>query len=647
MAGDKRRGTTGISSIARRARLADLREQMFESLEQRALLASDLGVRFDETALQLPSRFVPGDRFLAPIEVINNGPDRAIGNVTINFYLSTNTSFDSGDLLIRSYQNEPINLPRYFGDPNDIGFFEADLRLPATAVPGTYFLLVRLLPNSQVGDFNSANNVAANEDATELVRKFGSFNGRTNVSMILQDPEGTLVGFSLSGGGSGEVSISPSGFVVTLTGTGNNSNVQITNSGGDGVYDFATVTIGGSVGTFNAPNARLTGPLTATVGFGAMTFGNVIGPATITVPNTSGTPSFSFGDVKDLNIDSPVGIVSLSAKSWTFTDGSRDKVTAPWIGALTVTSFLDLDLSLSGRDLSLPALGSVNVGNLRAATWWINGWGSGITVNNSTKNVSVTFNFRLDVLASTANLRGTFTARNIGQVNVARDLLGATIIAGAYLGADGVFGGVGANADIYRTGVLTSVVVGRNVANSTVGAGLSPGASGLFRDGDDRIIAGARSRIDGITVANVAANTTRFLAGVYGTIRIRGNTIADWRPDTRFDLSTTGPAAVFRKVEFQGSTASITVVFQSTSVMDRTRLANSIRVTGPNGFDQVATLQSAVFVAPQPRAAARAVFTLTLTDPGQYTLSVEPSSAPDDRNEFAIPGAFATFDFAG
>jgi hypothetical protein len=620
---------------------------MMETLEQRALLAADLGVRFDDSSLQLPSRLVPGDRFTAPIEVINNGPDRAVGKVTINFYLSTNTSFDAGDKLIRSYSGEDIDLPVYQGDPNDIGTFDADLRLPPDVDLGSYFLLVRILPNSAVGDFNAANNVAANDEATPLVRKFGSFNGRTDVSMILQDPEGTLVGFTMVGGGSGEVTITPSGFAVVMTGTGANSNVQIVNSAGDGVYDFVAVSITGSIGTFNAPNARLTGPLTATVGFGNMTFGDVVGPVTINVPGTSGAPTFTFGNVKDLQITSTVGIASLSAKSWTFTDGTRDKVTAAWIGALNVNTFLDLDLSLSGRDLSLPALGNVQIGNFRAGNWWINGWGSGITVNNATKMASVTFNFRLDLLASTANLKGTFTARNIGQVNVARDLLGATIIAGAYLGADGAFGGTGANADIYRTGILSSLTVGHNVANSIIGAGLSPGASGAFRDGDDLIIAGARSRIDAITVGNVAANTARFLAGAYGPISIGGTTISDWRPDIRFRLSTTGPTAIFRKVEFTGSSAFITIVFQSTSVMDKTRLANSIRVTGPNGFDMLAALQSSVFVAPQPKAAARAVFKIDLTDAGQYTLSVEPNSAPDDRNNNAIAVDFATFNFAG
>src|SRR5262249_21755373 len=157
--------TSARSAFSRTSarRRAALEGCVLESLEQRALLTSDLAVAWDNDHVNIPSTIVPGDRLLAPIFVANTGPTNAIGKLTINFYLSPNATVGSSDTLVRSYADEQIELPVYTGDPAQLGTFTGDLTIPPPAAPGTYFLLVRLLPNSLLGDLNQTNNLAASD----------------------------------------------------------------------------------------------------------------------------------------------------------------------------------------------------------------------------------------------------------------------------------------------------------------------------------------------------------------------------------------------------------------------------------------------------------------------------------------------------
>src|SRR5204862_7757594 len=133
-------------------------------------------------------------------------------------------------------------------------------------------------------------------------------------------------------------SSSADGFGVTLFNTGICRAAARCASGGDGNYDLSFVTINGSVGTFDAPDGRLRGPVIATTGFGAMTLGDVLGPITITVPASSLSPSFTMNDVQELTINSPVGIDAIDVRTWIDVDATPDQIAAPWIGSLTTVS---------------------------------------------------------------------------------------------------------------------------------------------------------------------------------------------------------------------------------------------------------------------------------------------------------------------
>lgn len=618
-----------------------------EPLERRDLLAADLGVAWDNNTINIPDTIVPGDRLMAPIFVVNNGPMVAIGKVTVNFYLSTNTTFDASDTLVRSYANEDLELPVYTGDPSQLGTFTGDLTIPATATPGGYFLIVRILPNNQIGDLNQNNNIAATNDNWTLARKFGSFDGRTNVAMVLQDAEGTKITYTLTGGGYGEVTQSPDGFAVTLFNVGNNSQAAAATSGGDGKFDFTSIAINGSVSSFFAPNGRLRGPLTTTTGFGAMTLGDVPGPLTITVPNTSATPSFDFDNVTNLVINSAVGITRLDATTWLDNDATPDRVTAPWLGQLNIFGNTNVNLLLTGRGGNQPTLGPVNItGVIKGGAWSVNGIGSSITAAASTVQFSATFNQRLDLLkTTTGTFRGVLTARTITTINIGRDILASKILAGAYLGEDGRLGGTGVNADVYRQGTITTIYVAHNTANSIIGAGFDP-VDGVFKNGNDRIIGGVNSKIGAITVANISGKTTRFLTAKYTGLITFGTQEIDWRTSNRFILSTTAPTATITSNSSTPDTASFIIKFTSTSLINLASIrTGTIRVTGPNGFDQIAAL---VLSPTSIENQTSATGSLTITAPGlgwqppnsgDFTVSLEPGVLADDRGNLTAGGA--------
>jgi hypothetical protein len=648
---------------ARRVRGIGAEQFALEAMEGRTLFNADLAISWDTSNFHIPAALVPGDTFdpnggsnriEAPFLLANQGPLAAVGTVRVDFYLSSDTSLNtSQDTLLRSYASNSVSLSVYNGDPSTLGSGSPTMTIPATVAPGSYFLIVRIVPDGNIGDFNSSNNIAVSDDPITLVRKFGNFSGRTDVVLTLQDPEGTSVSFGATGGGYGEVVPGVDGFGVTLTGTGNATLVNVSNTGGDGRYDFTSVAINGSVGTFNAPNARLRGPMTATTGFGAMTMGDVIGPLTITVPATSQAVSFTFADVKELTLTSAVGINAISVKSWTDLDSTADSITAPWIGTLTSTGNFYPNMYLSGRS-GANTLGAVNVGGvIKDGDWSINGTGGALTIFASTVFWSASYSGAVPSLTMGGSYRGVFTASSIGSISAGRDILYGRILAGAFLGSDGALGGAGGAADTFGPGTIGTVFAAHNAAGNIMGAGLDP-VDGVFKNGNDRIVGGTQSSIGNITIGNIAGAVTRFLSNGYGTITFGGAAI-DWTTNVRFRLSTTGPAPTLVSTVLTTSSGhpflDVTIRFDSTSLANLTSIVGAaVRITGPNGLDRTGTVLSKVYTVGTFKASATAVFHVGIasptdgTDPGTYTIELLSGFVKDFRGNDAIAGVLGTFE---
>lgn len=636
-----------------------------EAMEARQLLTADLAVRWDTANFLIPAVLVPGDHFdpaggagriEAPIQVVDVGTTTAIGTVRIDFYLSTDTSLNSAqDILLRSYVGEGLSLDPYTGDPNQIGTFSGDMVVPATTAPGSYYLIVRIIPDSNIADFNSGNNIAVSDDPIPVMRRFGDFSGRTGVAMTLNDPEGTAVTFSQTGGGYGDVVPGVNGFDVTLTGTGNVTATSIGVSGGDGLYDLTSVTINGSVGTFSAPQGRLRGPMTATTGFGAMTLGNVVGPITITVPATSQSPSFTFGAVNELTIDSAVGITAIHVAGWGDFVGPADHISAPWLGSLSSTANFYPNIYLSGRGGGLPTLGPVNMtGVIKRGAWSINGTGSTLYVFAATVFWSASYSGSVTSLTTGGSFRGVFTASSIGSITSGRDILLSRIMAGAYLGDDGLLGGTGTAADTYGAGTIGSINVFHNIAGVTIAAGLDP-VDGILNNGNDQLVGGTTSSIGSITVGHLIGAIARVITNVYsGPITVAG-VAQDWRFNQRYSLSTTAPTATVLSSmvgDVAGvSTATVQLRYLSTGLMNLSSLVDGVvRIAGPGGFLAFCVLSTKSFDGPTHQQAAFATFTVHLAaasvppTAGTYTISVVGNGASDGRGNFVPAGVIGTFD---
>jgi len=554
-----------------------------EPLEPRQMLTADLAVSFQE--FSVPSPMVPGDRFNAGVIIDNNGPMAAVGLVSINFFLSTDISFDSNDVNIGSYPSLPISV-----SSGDFGDFSDQVRIPATMTPGNYFLLVRITPNQQIGDTNQSNNVAASDDFFPLEIKFGNLPGRGNAILEQVDPEGTIVQFQLFDGGMGTVSQGDDGrFDINVTGAGANSRLGIAASGGDGIVDIDDIVIAGSVSSITGTSVRLLGSLSVSGTLGTLTLGNVGGTAaevSITIGQAGVATVIALGAVTNASISTPGAIESLSVASWTDSASSpTDLIEAQWLNSLISTGAFGASIDLSGRMGKFPTLGTAEIGgSLTGGSWNIVGRGGSIVARTSTVRWSASFTLQLSLLDIENTFRGTIAAKNFLAVNVGIDMLGAKILAGAKLGNDGRLGGTGDAADRFGFGRVDSLTVGRRMRNSIVGAGLDP-VNGVFNDGNDRIKQVNKSRIGDVTIVGNMAPSARIVAGRFtGEATVQGVTI-DTAVDQRFRLTDTfGPSSEFISADTTVTPSLIRVRFGDNQAVLRSSIGDGdIRIDAPGG----------------------------------------------------------------
>ncbi len=553
-----------------------------ESLEPRQLLAADLAVSFQD--FDVPSPMVPGDRFNAGVFVTNNGPMAAVGLVSINFFLSTDTNFDSGDVNIGSFPSLPISL-----SSGDFGDFADQVRIPATATPGNYFLLVRITPNNQVNDTNQSNNVAATEDFFPLEIKFGTLPGRGNAILEQLDPEGTTVQFQLLNGGTGTVVRNSDGrFDINVTGAGANSQLGIATSGGDGIVDLNNVMVAGSISSITGANARLRGSLSVSGTLGTLRLGNVGGTASevpIAIGQAGVNTVITLGAVTNASISTAGSIQSLTVTSWTDTNASpTDLISAEWIGSISSTGDFGASINLTGRSGG-PTLGGATIGgSLTGGTWRVIGRGGAIQAFTSTVKWSASFTQLLTSLTTTRSFRGTLAAKTIQSLSIGLDLVGAKILAGANLGTDGRLGGTGGAADSFAAGNINAIVVTGKVQNSIVGAGLNP-VNGVLNDGDDRIQNPAQSKIGNVTIGSTMAQSARIVAGRFTGVVMVNGMVRNPATDSRFRIKDLqNPSAEFVNADVSVNPSLVRVRFGDNVAVSRATIGSGdVRIDGPGG----------------------------------------------------------------
>ena len=200
--------------------------------------------------------------------------------------------------------------------------------------------------------------------------------------VALEDADGTKATLRLWGNGTLKHIGDNDHVDLIVTGSDDQSNLDIDVNGGDGVFEVRNIIVEGSIRKITGEDVKLTGNLAITGSATQITLGDIDAQHVISVgaaDDPNDTISFSFGRVTDLTMTTLTPIKSLTMIDWLDLDAIRDRVEAPSIAKLVATGDegdgdFEADVFLDGsNDLSL-TLGRADIaGTVRDALWHITG----------------------------------------------------------------------------------------------------------------------------------------------------------------------------------------------------------------------------------------------------------------------------------
>ncbi len=115
------------------------------------MMAADLRASFP---VPLDAVFAPVGKHRVSAKLANAGDAVAAGLVTLNLYASADTSLDAGDTLLGG-QKKKVRL-----QPGKFSQFPIAFSTPPALAAGDYHILFQVVPDSSIGDSNSANDLA-------------------------------------------------------------------------------------------------------------------------------------------------------------------------------------------------------------------------------------------------------------------------------------------------------------------------------------------------------------------------------------------------------------------------------------------------------------------------------------------------------
>lgn len=312
-------------------------------------------------------------------------------------------------------------------------------------------------------------------------------------SVTFTDGDGTLTTVSLKGG-TGTIDFGSEVFETTNKGkatlTGTNlflNNVNITNAagaklsikavGGNGSVDLNDLTAAGSVSSVSGTTTNLTGTFTVNGDIAKIAFGSITG-GDIVLNGAGLQPKVSVvGAISDSNITATGTIASLSAGSWTDSNGSSSHLSAAAVSKLTIKGEMAADMTLSGSGV---VLGKASVSNVTGGAWSVNDSASSIKTAVTAAGWTANFGGSVGKFSGVL-VSGVLTARSIGSIK-AVSISGATFYLTKTFDGTAALGKLSA-ASITNSTVRSTDLIGSIKANSIDGSFFSAG----INFGDDSI----------------------------------------------------------------------------------------------------------------------------------------------------------------
>ncbi len=275
---------------------------------------------------------------------------------------------------------------------------------------------------------------------------------------------------------------------LLITGTDASSTFTLGGVGGNGRVNLEGVTLSGPMASFTASS---TDPVSSFAVQGAV-------------------QSIVLGNVRDMVLSSTAAIGSVAVESWQSGGVVANGIVAPSLGSLESAGQLNMSMTLTSLDL---ALGSVLAGALTGGMWQVAGDIGSIAVRSVGAGWSADVVGRTGTVATGGIFSGTLATKAIDVFAVGGSLVGAHLMVGATLGADGKLGGTGVDADSFGAGFIGQLRVAGAVIGARIHVGVDP-VNGVFDDGDDVVRGGSASRIQTLMVGGRIDSTSRIVTGV-------------------------------------------------------------------------------------------------------------------------------------
>jgi subtilisin family serine protease len=317
----------------------------------------DLSVDWAEDADEY---IVPGKKSKVLVDVTNNGTIAMSDSVTINVYGNTSNTLDGDEVLLGTV-TKTLTLKPDQSKSNRV-VIELDSTIPAD----DYYLFAVVDPDNTITESNENNNTAVTTSTSQIAWKFGDLGDGKKTTLKLEDSDGSLVQFSLTGNGVGEVIENADGsWSVYITGTNNATKVAISGKGGDGRVELQDLIIGDTndandktvIGQLAGKNVDINGGefiVTGTIQ--KLVLGDIT-DATMTFGDSfSRGTDVTLEQLSDVTINAETGFSKFTIVDWTDNDSTADEFNAFWVNKLTakgskklnINGDFETDMTLSG-----------------------------------------------------------------------------------------------------------------------------------------------------------------------------------------------------------------------------------------------------------------------------------------------------------